>query len=187
LSKFDTDRGTRFVTYASYWIRAYILNHVMRSWSMVGGGSGAVRSKMFFKIRRERARIGNSVGDGERADEVLADTLGLPRAKVVAMVRALDARDVSLECRVFGAGSTLGDTEVVGQALTCLDRRERYIVESRLMADRGDELSLAEIGRQLGVSRERARQLEARAKRKLKARIIELSRASGGLDVLHAA
>ncbi|MEO6600468.1 MAG: sigma-70 family RNA polymerase sigma factor, partial [Polyangiaceae bacterium] len=50
LSKFDTDRGTRFVTYASYWIRAYILNHVIRSWSMVGG-SGALRSKMFFKLR----------------------------------------------------------------------------------------------------------------------------------------
>lgn len=57
LSKFDSDRGTRFVTYAAYWIRAYILNYIIRSWSLVGVGSGALRSKTFFKLRRERVRI----------------------------------------------------------------------------------------------------------------------------------
>ncbi len=57
LSKFDPHRGTRFVTYASYWIRAHILGHVIRSFSLVGVGSGAFRSKLFFKIRRERARL----------------------------------------------------------------------------------------------------------------------------------
>jgi RNA polymerase sigma-32 factor len=67
----------------------------------------------------------------------------------------------------------------VKSALSELDDRERYIVEKRLMADREDELSLAEIGRQLGVSRERARQLEVRAKRKLKSRIQDISRRSG--------
>jgi len=209
LQKFDTGRGTRFVTYSSYWIRAYILNYVIRSWSMVGGGSGALRSKMFFKIRRERVRIANLVGEGEQADELLAKALDLPQAKVAAMVRSLDARDVSLDAQVFSdSATTLGDTlasvdsnqeedlvrsesngsmrEAVTQALVGLDQRERYIVEKRLMADNEDELSLADIGRQLGVSRERARQLEERAKKKLKTRITELSRETDWLDV-HAA
>jgi RNA polymerase sigma-32 factor len=65
--------------------------------------------------------------------------------------------------------------DVVHTALSVLDKRERYIVEHRLMADTEEEVSLAEIGRRLGVSRERARQLEARAKRKLKQKIFELS------------
>ena len=64
-------------------------------------------------------------------------------------------------------------------AVAGLDERERYIAEKRLMADSEDELSLAEIGRRLGVSRERARQLEARAKKKLRARIEELSKRNG--------
>jgi RNA polymerase sigma-32 factor len=210
LQKFDTSRGTRFVTYSSYWIRAYILNYVIRSWSMVGGGSGALRSKLFFKIRRERVRIANLVGDGEEADQLLAQALDLPQAKVAAMVRSLDARDVSLDAQVFNdSATTLGDTlvasdlnqedglvysessgyvrDAVSEALIGLDQRERYIVEKRLMADNEDELSLADIGRQLGVSRERARQLEARAKKKLKSRISELSRGSGWLDVHNAA
>jgi RNA polymerase sigma-32 factor len=209
LQKFDTSRGTRFVTYASYWIRAYILNYVIRSWSMVLG-SGALRSKMFFKIRRERVRIANLVGDGEQADALLAQALGLPQAKVTAMVRSLEARDISLDAPVYSeSATTLGDTlvaaepnqedglsnsevggyarDAVSKALTGLDPRERYIVEKRLMADTEDELSLADIGRELGVSRERARQLEARAKKKLKTRITELSHGGGWLDVNNAA
>lgn len=206
LKKFDASRGTRFVTYAAYWIRAYVLNHVIRSWSMVGVGSGALRSKMFFRLRRERVRIANLVGEGERADEMLAERLSLPTATVASMVRRLDARDVSLDAKVFdGSATTLADMLVssgesqeesvansetgekvritVRDAMSVLDKRERYIVDKRLMADRDEELSLAEIGRQLGVSRERARQLEERAKRKLRQRI----QASGDFADLHNA
>jgi RNA polymerase sigma-32 factor len=202
LGKFELDRGTRFVTYAAYWIRAYVLNHVIRSWSLVGVGSGALRSKMFFRLRRERVKIANLVGEGQEAENLLAQSLGLPEATVSAMLRRLDARDVSLDSKpVDGSNTSLGDLlvtpgssqeETVGDsevdarrrvavksALLELDERERYIVEKRLMADREDELSLAEIGRQLGVSRERARQLEVRAKRKLKSKIQDLSRRSG--------
>jgi RNA polymerase sigma-32 factor len=122
----------------------------------------------------------------------------------------LDARDVSLDAKVYGDSSTtLGDTLIAGElnqedglvssevgghvrdavqvALTALDKRERYIVENRLMADNEDEMSLADIGRHLGVSRERARQLEARAKKKLKSRITDLSRGNGWLDLHDAA
>jgi RNA polymerase sigma-32 factor len=210
LSKFEPDRGTRFVTYAAYWIRAYILNYIIRSWSLVGVGSGALRSKTFFKLRRERVRITNLVGEGPEADELLAKTMNLPVEKVTAMVRRLESRDLSLDAQVWDDSATtvldtlvsagndqeqqLGDSEqrvsmqaVVRDSLKHLDKRERYIVEKRLMADREEQLSLAEIGRRLGVSRERARQLEARARRKLKGHISQLSEASGVALDLHAA
>jgi RNA polymerase sigma-32 factor len=202
LTKFDLERGNRFVTYAAYWIRAYILNHIIRSWSLVGVGSGALRSKMFFKLRRERVRIINLVGEGDRADELLAERFNMSRERIQSMVRRLETRDVSLDARVFDdAVTTVVETlaspsddqeamisssqtsvnahEVVQAAVKTLDHRERYIAEHRLMADAEDELSLAEIGRRLGVSRERARQLESRTKRKLKQRIVELSATSG--------
>jgi len=202
LGKFEPSRGTRFVTYAAYWIRAYVLNHVIRSWSLVGVGSGALRSKMFFRLRRERVRIANLVGEGGEADSMLAQAMGLPEATVQAMVRRLDARDVSLDSKPFDDSSasladllasgdrsqeeTLAASErddqvraAVQSAMEELDERERYIAEKRLMADHEEELSLAEIGRRLGVSRERARQLEVRTKRKLRRRIEELARRSG--------
>jgi RNA polymerase sigma-32 factor len=210
LSKFDATRGTRFVTYAAYWIRAYILNYIIRSWSLVGVGSGALRSKTFFKLRRERVRITNLVGEGPEADELLAKAMNLPTDKVVAMVRRLETRDLSLDAQVWDdSATTVLDTlvapgndqeqqvgaeetrlnmqELVRDSLKHLDKRERYIVEKRLMADREEELSLAEIGRRLGVSRERARQLEARARRKLKGHIEQISEATGVALDLHAA
>lgn len=196
IRKFDPDRGTRFVTYAAYWIRAYILNFVIRSWSLVGVGSGPLRSKLFFRLRRERARIASLVGEGEAGNEMLAERFGAPAEKVLSMARRLEARDVSLDARVFDDGATtLVDTleadgisqeeeladnqeqyqlrERLRVAVESLDPRERYIVEVRMMADDDDELSLAEIGRRLGVSRERARQLESRAKKKLRARLLD--------------
>lgn len=207
LSKFEPERGTRFVTYAAYWVRAYILNYIIRSWSLVGVGSGALRSKTFFKLRRERVRITNLVGEGPEADELLAKSMNMPTEKVTAMVRRLESRDLSLDAQVWDDSATtvldtlvapgndqetqIGDREmrvnveaVVRDSLKHLDKRERYIVEKRLMADRDEELSLAEIGRRLGVSRERARQLEARARRKLKGRISQMSEAArAGLDL----
>lgn len=202
LKKFEPARGNRFVTYAAYWIRAYILNYIIRSWSLVGVGSGALRSKMFFKLRRERIRVTNLLGEGDAADEALAERLSIPKEKLGGMLRRLEARDVSLDTPLFDdSGATLMDAlantgtnqedklierrrgirvqSLVRDAVKDLDKRERYIVENRMMADAEDEMSLAEIGRRLGVSRERARQLEARAKRKLEARITQLSAETG--------
>jgi RNA polymerase sigma-32 factor len=194
LRKYDPERGTRFVTYAAYWIRAYILNFVIRSWSLVGVGSGPLRSKLFFRLRRERARIASLVGEGEAGTALLAERFGAPAEKVLSMARRLEARDLSLDTKVFDDGQTmLVDTlesntqsqeehfaateerqrlkERLRDAVEALDPRERYIVETRMMADEEDELSLAEIGRRLGVSRERARQLESRVKKKLRAQL----------------
>jgi RNA polymerase sigma-32 factor len=198
LTKFEPERGYRFVTYAAYWIRAYVLNYVIKSWSLVGVGSGALRSKMFFKLRRERVRLLNLVGEPEKADELLAQQLKVDPERLRAMVQRLEQRDVSLEAKLYtDSRTTLGDAlpsaeqtqeqvasenerqdhigQTVRSALGVLDERERFIVSYRLMADVEDALSLAEIGRRLGVSRERARQLESRAKRKLRSRIHELA------------
>lgn len=209
LRKFDPERGVRFVTYAAYWSRAYILNFVIKSWSMVGGGSGPLRSKMFFKLRRERAMVANLLGEGNehQAMEMLAERIGETVEKTKELTRRLEQRDVSLDVQQHEEGRmTLLDAlqdgganqeerffeeerrdalkEALASAVASLDERERFIVEQRLMAD--EETSLAEIGRQLGVSRERARQLEARAKAKLKKQLSGLVENLNLEDVLAA-
>jgi RNA polymerase sigma-32 factor len=193
LGKFEPERGIRFVTYAAHWVRAYILDHVIKSWSMVGGGSGPLRSRLFFRLRRERVRAVNLVGEGEAADRMVAERVGITTEELRKLVNRLEARDVSLDVKVLDDSParlvdllpapddqerSLFEREAFGSvrsavaaAVSELDPRERYIAEHRLMADPTEELSLAEIGRSLGVSRERARQLEARTKRKLKTRI----------------
>ncbi len=194
LGKFDPSRGTRFVTYAAHWIRALILDHIIRAHSMVGVGSGPLRSKMFFRLRREKAKIMTSELDPTEVNRALAKKLNLTPEKVAVLGDRLEARDLSLDLPSREDGTQtildtltsaapsqeerLSDAERAGKlktsvqdAITDLDPRERFIVEVRIMADAPDELSLAEIGRRLGVSRERARQLEARARAKLKKRL----------------
>jgi RNA polymerase sigma-32 factor len=197
LKKFDPDRGFRFVTYAAYWIRAYVLNHIIRSWSLVGSGSGALRSKMFFRLRREKVRLANLIGDADEAEGQLAEQLNVTRPQLTSMLRRLEGRDVSLDMKVYDdAPVALVDTLVstseaqdqtllegqtqrhlktaVQTAVAKLDARERMIVERRMMAEEEDRVSLADLGRLLGVSRERARQLESRAKLKLRAQLASL-------------
>jgi RNA polymerase sigma-32 factor len=192
LNKFDAERGTLFMTYASYWIRASILQYVLRSWSIVG--SGLPRSRLFFKLRRERAKLGNLIGDSKETNRLLAQRLNLSEDRLLLLLQRVDQRDCSLDAEAYQGDrallvNTLRSSELdqeqlalareyghnaqlaVRDALNALDERERYIVENRLLADREAELSLADIGRTLGVSRERARQLEERAKRKLKQQI----------------
>lgn len=196
--KFDPERGTRFVTYAGYWIRAYVLDLVVRADRMVGAGSGPLRSKLFFRLRRERARISNVVQDLDGQIEHLAGEFDVTPEKMRSMLQRLDAHDVSLDQQTFqDAGVPMvetmaGDdvsqemevircereealTDKLGAAMEELDARERFIVEHRLMAD--DSMSLADIGRTLGVSRERARQLESRAKKKLRQQLEEFEQA----------
>jgi RNA polymerase sigma-32 factor len=195
--KFDPQRGTRFVTYAAHWIRAYMLNYIIRSWSLVCGGSGPLHSRRFFKLRREQVRVYALVGEGEHADALLAERVGVSPDRIADFNQRLALRDESLDRSVFEDGptsvvETLASpvrnqeqdyqlrqaerraTELVHAALSSLDQRERLIAEACWMCDDEEQLSLAQIGRNLGVSRERARQLELRAKRKLRQRILEI-------------
>jgi RNA polymerase sigma-32 factor len=192
LGKFDMSRGYRFMTYARHWIRAYVIDYVLRTWSLVRNGSGALRSKLFFRLRRERMRLVNVLGEGEATDRLLAERLDVSESELASMLGRLDGRDLSIDMPLPDGSPSLAerlpaqdDQEqmlsqletrrmlegTVRAAVGKLDDRERFIVENRLMADREEELSLAEMGRRLGVSRERARQLEQRAKKKLRGQI----------------
>ena len=197
--KFDPHRGTRFVTYAGYWIRAFVLEAVVRSSTMIGAGSGPFRSKLFFRLRRERARLSNLIADHEELIATLAAEFDTTSEKMTELLRRLDQREISLDAPAYhDSDSTLvemlpgaaepQDVIVARQrrqsgielrlegALSVLDDRERLIVEKRILSD--DSASLASLGRELGVSRERARQLEARAKKKLAVELKDLAPAA---------
>ena len=197
--KFDPHRGTRFVTYAGYWIRAFVLEAVVRSSTMIGAGSGPFRSKLFFRLRRERARLSNLIADPEELIAQLASDFDTTPQKMTELLRRLDQREISLDAPAYNdSDSTLvemlpGAMEpqdlVVERrrrqsgielrlegAMSVLDDRERLIVEKRILSD--DSASLASLGRELGVSRERARQLEARAKKKLAEELKDLAPAA---------
>ncbi|NLY93232.1 MAG: sigma-70 family RNA polymerase sigma factor [Myxococcales bacterium] len=199
VKKFDPHRGTRFVTYAGYWIRAFVLEAVVRSTSLVGGGAGPLRSKLFFRLRRERARVATLTNDPDERIEIMAERFDTTPAKMESMLRRIEAGDVSLDQPVFDESATsLVETlestedppdeqyarmvasrqlaERLSDALEVLDKRERLIVEQRILGD--EEVSLAALGRELGVSRERARQLEARAKAKLRNELRDLAPAA---------
>ena len=197
--KFDPHRGTRFVTYAGYWIRAFVLEAVVRSSTMIGAGSGPFRSKLFFRLRRERARLSNVIADPEELIAKLASDFDTTPAKMTELLRRLDQREISLDAPAYhDSDSTLVEMlpgtyepqdQIVARqrrqsgiqlrlagALSVLDDRERLIVEKRILSD--DSASLASLGRELGVSRERARQLEARAKKKLAEELKDLAPAA---------
>ncbi len=202
VDKFEPERGLRFTTYSAYWIRAAILGAIVRSWSLVSPASESFR-KMFFKLRRERARIASLVGDEPIALALLAQHFGTSRERIQEMLARLESRDVSLDSSASGHGATeLVDTladpgpdqeqayavcedghrvqQVLLAALCSLDPRERMLIQQRFMADTDEEVSLAALGRRMGVGRERARQLQERAKKKLRDRLSLLTNERAG-------
>ena len=193
VKRFDPARNLRFMTYAAYWIRAYILAHVLKQWSLVGVGTGPLQSKLFFRMARERAKIHSALGSGVGENVVeqhLATKFGTTPERIRDMTGRLDGKDMSLDLPAFRDGSVseldlLADDVSEGQEESCarlqrdgmvrrrvaglmngMSDRERYIVERRLLTDEAD--TLAEIGRHLSLSRERVRQLEERLKGKLR-------------------
>ncbi len=186
VEKFDPAHGVRFATYAAHWIRSFVVAHVLGTWSVVCPKTGVLRTRTFFKLRRERAKLESLGLDLDEMNGRLAERMGVSKGKVERMLERMDSRDLSLDAPAHAdSRSTFGDLftstddpektcddhrihdrlgAAVQKALESLDPRERFIVDSRWLADPDEQISLADIGRKLGVSRERARQLEARAR-----------------------
>jgi RNA polymerase sigma-32 factor len=184
--RFDPARATRLATYASYWIRARMLQHIVRSHGPVRVGTTRSQRKLFFGLGRARRDLERT---GEKPDAAqLARVLGVTPAEVEAMTPRLIGRDVSLDAprsaddprpvgnTLAGDGPTPEDL-VAGceeedsrktrllEAMKVLDSRERAIIRARYLRQR--PATLASLGVKLGISRERVRQLELRAKTKL--------------------
>ena len=194
VKRFDPRRGYRLISYAVWWIRAYIQGFVMRSWSLVRLGATGVHRKLFFRLKALRAQARRH-GRGDQADDdgALAQSLGISEEAIVDMSQRLAARDFSLDARMGEDGDgvsyldrladdhpdqeqRLADRQdqrqqhqAVHSALAELSDKERHIIEQRMLAD--DPPTLQEIGEQFSISRERVRQIEARAVAKLRARL----------------
>jgi RNA polymerase sigma-32 factor len=187
VQKFDPDKEIRLISYAVWWIRAYIQNYILRSWSLVKIGTTQAQRKLFFSLartKRELERQGNGMGS-----DLVADRLNVRESEVVEMEQRLDGRDLSLDAPWGDDGTSnhgdhvawggvraddeLGSRQVskraaaeVRVAVATLDDRERFIVENRILTDA--PMTLKDVGVHFGFSRERARQLELRAKEKLR-------------------
>jgi RNA polymerase sigma-32 factor len=193
VQKFDPDKEIRLISYAVWWIRAYIQNHILKSWSLVKIGTTQAQRKLFFSLARTRheiERLSPGAGlDQEGIDvNLVAKKLRVRPSDVVEMSQRMEGRDLSLDAPVADGSSTHleftpGENEPqdeelaraeedaivhrrVSEAMSRLDPRERHIVEARIMGD-GKE-TLRDLGQHFGFSRERARQLEIRALEKLR-------------------
>ncbi len=205
VQKFDPDKQIRLISYAVWWIRAYIQNYILRSWSMVKLGTTQAQRKLFFSLARTKRELDRTSAehgadsDGEDVAKI-AHRLRVKPGEVSEMAQRLDGRDLSLDAPLGDDGSATHVDRLAGEgpghdhvladaqeqrhlaadveaAMTRLDARERFIIEQRLMADA--PMTLKDLGEHFGFSRERARQLEIRAKEKLRG---ELSALAGELD-----
>ena len=195
VKRFEPDMGFRLSTYAVWWIKAAIQEYILRSWSLVKMGTTANQKKLFFNLRKAKSKI-SALEDGDLLPDqvqIIATRLGVTEQNVIEMNRRLGG-DVSLnapiregedsdewqdrladesssqESRLMESEEFENRRKALGEALTTLNERERHIFEARRLAD--EPITLEELADEFGISRERVRQIEARAFEKVQRAMI---------------
>jgi RNA polymerase sigma-32 factor len=191
VKKFDPEVGVRLATYAMWWIKASLHEYLLNSWSMVKIGTMAAQRKLFFNLRRLKAKLGIlESGDMSLAQaREIAQELKVSEGDVVSMNRRLSARDASLntpvaansdveiqdlladdsdnqEVRLAARQEARLRSQALAAGLALLSDRERDIIAERHLSEA--PATLEDLGKRYGVSRERVRQIEARALSKLR-------------------
>lgn len=186
VKKFNPDRSNRLISYAVWWIRAYIHNFIINSWSMVKIGTTQARRKLFFKLKQTQDQLQRDTG--EMSDDAVAEHLHVNAAEVREMTTRLSG-DQSLDAELIeGEGQTWldklasSDTDqehrliedeeesnrnsAVEHALDTLNPREQEIVRERILAE--SPATLQKLAEHFSISRERVRQIEKRALERLR-------------------
>lgn len=190
-ARFEPSREVRFSTYAAWWIRSSIQDYVLRNWSIVRTGTTAAQKSLFFNLRRLRAKI-DDTGDAVMTaanKKWVSEHLGVPERDVENMASRLSASDRSLNAPLAVDGdaqwqdllpdeSATPDQQVmeerdnakrkewIAEALQVLNERETLIISERRLTD--DSVTLEVLGKRLGISKERVRQIEHQALNKLR-------------------
>ena len=190
VKEYDPYRGTRFSYYASWWIRAYIIRYLLNNWRLVKIGTTQAQRKLFFNLKKERARL-EALGF-DPSPRLLASTLDVKEEEVVEMTQRLDGGEVSLDLPAYtDSHTTISDQisgdegtqedlfanaeiralflEKVSELSEDLKDRERRVLEARWLTE--EPLTLQQLGDEMGVTRERVRQIEQRLMKKLRQRL----------------